>query len=46
MSVAGLRAGNPQLGLKSVAVYRDGSKLGQPLTADEDQTPPAARDRN
>ena len=23
-------------GLKSVTVYRDGSKLGQPLTADED----------
>jgi len=23
-------------GLKSIAVYRDGSKLGQPLTADED----------
>lgn len=25
-----------RLGLKSVAVYRDGSKLRQPLTADED----------
>ena len=25
-----------RLGLKSIAVYRDGSKLGQPLTADED----------
>jgi ribonucleotide reductase alpha subunit len=25
-----------RLGLNSVAVYRDGSKLAQPLTADED----------
>ena len=25
-------------GLKSIAVYRDGSKLGQPLTTDEDRT--------
>jgi ribonucleoside-diphosphate reductase alpha chain len=25
-----------RLGLKSIAVYREGSKLGQPLTADED----------
>jgi len=25
-----------RLGLKSIAVYRDSSKLGQPLTADED----------
>jgi ribonucleoside-diphosphate reductase alpha chain len=25
-----------RMGLKSVAVYRDSSKLGQPLTADED----------
>jgi len=25
-----------RLGLKSVAVYREGSKLAQPLTADED----------
>ena len=25
-----------RLGLKSIAVYRDGSKLMQPLTADED----------
>jgi ribonucleoside-diphosphate reductase alpha chain len=25
-----------RLGLKSIAVYREGSKLAQPLTADED----------